>query len=428
MIPLADPTVSLEALRAWMREKTILAALESFYLQLGTVFRINLPGFKPVMVVGPEAARFVLVDEKDQFLWRCEGDPVTLLLRQGVLVIDGEPHDAIRGVMNPALHRKMIPTYVTSFWRRTDEITRGWSAQKQVDILVEMRKIALLILMDTLYGVDFRGELAALWAPIMKSIQYISPGLWMLWRGVPRPGYQRKLRVLDVYLYEMIHRRRENLSETDDLLGMLVANPNLSEGMIRDQLLTMLIAGHDTSTALLSWVLYLLGKHPNALKKAREEVDMVLGDGVPQWEQLSQLVYLGYVIDEALRMYPPIHLGSRIAAADLVFQGYNIPKGTRVLYSIYLTHHMEAYWPEPHVFRPERFAEQRPIPYTYLPFGGGRRNCIGSYFAQIESRVVLARILQQFDLKLLPQNLHPHMGATLEPRPGVKMAVTPRSV
>ncbi len=424
MIPVTDANVSLTALKAWIREKTILAALESFHQQLGNVFQINLSGFKPVMLVGPAAARFVLVSEKEYLLWRCETDPVTALLRQGVLVTDGELHDSIRGEMSPSLHRKMIETYVASYVQRTDEITACWQAEKAVDMLVEMRKIALLILMDTLYGVDFSGELKKLWTPILKSIAYISPGLWMVWRGVPRAG--RQLRILDDYLYQMIRHRRQ--FPADDLLGILTANPNLSDGFIRDQLLTLLIAGHDTSTVLLVWVLFLLGKHPEVLQKAQAEVDAVLQGKIPQWEHLPKLGYLGQVIDETLRLYPPIHLGSRIAAADLEFQGYPIPKGTRVLYSIYLTHRMPEYWPEPHTFLPERFDGFRPEPYTYLPFGGGRRNCMGAYFAQMESKVVLARILQQFDLRLLPQKIHPHMGATLEPRPGVKMAVTPRWV
>lgn len=424
MIPVTDANVSLTALKVWMREKTILAALESFHHQLGTIFQMNLPGFKPVMLVGPEAARFVLVNEKEHLRWRCETDPVTALLRQGVLVIDGELHDSIRGEMTPALHRKMIETYVASYVRRTDEIITCWQARKPVDMLVEMRKIALLILMDTLYGIDFSGDLKKLWTPILKSIAYISPGIWML--GVPRFSYQRHLRILDEYLYQIIRHRRQFPSE--DLLGILTANPALNDGFIRDQLLTLLIAGHDTSTALLTWVLFLLGKHPEALQKAQAEVDAVLQGEIPRWEHLPGLVYLGQVIDETLRLYPPIHLGSRIAAADLEFQGYRIPEGTRVLYSIYLTHRMAEYWPEPHRFWPERFAGFRPEPYTYLPFGGGRRNCMGAYFAQIESKVVLARILQQFDLRLLPQKIHSHMGATLEPRPGVKMVVTPRGI
>jgi cytochrome P450 len=139
---------------------------------------------------------------------------------------------------------------------------------------------------------------------------------------------------------------------------------------------------------------------------------------------LSRLGYLDQVLKETLRLYPPIHLGSRIAATDLEFRSFPIPAGTRVLYSIYLTHRDEKQWHHPAAFIPERFspelARQR-HPYTFLPFGGGPRNCIGMAFAQVEVKVVLARILQKFDLEFTGHAVRLHMGATLEPRPGVRI-------
>jgi cytochrome P450 len=236
---------------------------------------------------------------------------------------------------------------------------------------------------------------------------------------------------MDETLYRLIALRRKVGGGGQDLLGLLVSTPGMEDGLIRDQLLTMLIAGHDTSTALLGWALYLLGKHPEAMEKATAEADAVLGTDPPTIESVACLDYLEKVMLEALRLYPPIHLGQRRAAQDLEFQGYRIPAGQRVVYSIYLTHRMPLYWPEPARFDPERFspenARQRPH-YTYLPFGGGPRNCIGLAFAQVEVKVVLARLLQRFELRLEPRKIHPHMGATLEPRPGVWMTVRERGL
>jgi cytochrome P450 len=133
------------------------------------------------------------------------------------------------------------------------------------------------------------------------------------------------------------------------------------------------------------------------------------------------------VMDEALRLYPPIHLGSRVAAVNLEYDSYPIAAGTRVMYSIYLTQRLPEFWPEPDMFRPERFGPDapRPQPYTYLPFGGGPRNCIGAAYAGVEVKVVMARVLQRFNLQLQPgARIHAHMGATLEPRPGVPMIVS----
>jgi cytochrome P450 len=205
----------------------------------------------------------------------------------------------------------------------------------------------------------------------------------------------------------------------------------MSDSLIRDQLLTMLIAGHDTSTAMLSWTLYLLGRYPDAMQKLQAEVDEILADDEPNQENMENLPYLDQVIKETLRLYPPIHVSNRRASEDLVVNGYEVPQGTRVMYSIYLSHRDPKYWPEAAEFRPERFdlnnREEKQPPFTYLPFGGGPRNCIGAAFAQVEARVVISRLLQQFSLELLEQDVHTHMGATLEPRPGVRMRVTRRN-
>ncbi len=420
-IPQPNNIISLYALQAMLREGTVLSALEVFNQHLGDIFRLSLPSFQTVMLAGPEAARFVLVSARDDLRWRSKGDPVTNLLRNGVLVIDGDEHDAVRRTMNPALHGRMFASHIEAFCRGTDQIIDTWRHDQPVDMLDEMRKIALLVLLETLYKVDFRPDMERLWQAVLKTLRYISPGLWLIWRGIPRPGYTQALHQMDVYLYEIIRLRRLQGSEGDDLLGLLIQS-GADDNLIRDQLLTMLIAGHDTSTALLSWTLYLLGKHPNSLEKVQTEVDRIMGSSEPTYEKANQLPYLNQVINEALRLYPPIHLGSRIAAVDLEWQNYIIPAGTRVMYSIYLTHRQAAYWPNPHRFEPERFApENKHQPYTFLPFGGGPRNCIGAAYAQIEAKIVLARLLQRCDLALLPQRITPKMGATLEPKPGIRM-------
>jgi cytochrome P450 len=163
------------------------------------------------------------------------------------------------------------------------------------------------------------------------------------------------------------------------------------------------------------------------LQRAVDEVDQVMGIDLPSLEHMDQLQYLGQVIDETLRIYPPIHIGNRHLAEDLDFQGYRLPAGRRLMYSIYATHHDEKHWNNPEQFDPDRFAPGvKPQPYTFVPFGGGPRNCIGAAFAQVEAKVVLARILQRFKLRLLQEDFRVYMGATLEPRPGVLMQVSPR--
>ena len=427
-IPAPAGDAALKALQSLIRERHVLSALESIHLSLGDVFQLPLPGFKAVMLVGPEANRLVLVEERDQLRWRTEGDPVTHLLRHGVLVEDGESHDNLRRELNPALHRKMIDGYVESMLRGTDQVLAQWQEGAHVDMLVEMRKVALLILTDTLFKEDFTPHLKPMWDSIIRNIQYISPGLWLVWPGVPRLGYRRALQQMDHYLYQLIAARRANLGEPSDLLGGLIET-GMSDDLIRDQLLTMLIAGHDTSTALLAWALYMIAIHPDVQMRVREEVDRVLGLREPTIADVGQLGYLDQVIKETLRLYPPIHLGSRLAATDIEFQDFHFPAGTRILYSIYLSHRHPTFWPDPHRFDPARFSSERVRerpPYVYLPFGGGPRNCIGVAFAQVEAKVVLARILQRYSLRFTGGHVRPRMGATLEPHPGVRIAVNRR--
>jgi len=423
IIPAPTGLAGLHALQQMWRERSVLGALTVFNRELGNIFRLSLPGFDAVMVVGSEAARFVLVSGRNDFRWRMEGDPVTMLLRHGVLVEDGDSHDQIRRTLNPALHKQMLQTYVEAMWRGTDQVMSRWSDGAAINMLPEMRRIALLVLLDTLFKVDFSPDMDRLWQAILKTIGYISPGVWMFSSRIPRPGYADSLRQMDDYLYQMIRLRRTHLGEPTDLLGLLISDPNMDDHLIRDQLLTMLIAGHDTSTALLSWTLYLLGKHPEVMQRAQAEVRAVLGDQPPTLDHLRSLPLLDQIINESLRLYPPIHLGSRRAAQDLEFNGYPIPAGTRVMYSIYVTHRMPEYWDAPDEFRPQRFTPDapKPAPYTYLPFGGGPRNCIGAAYAQVEAKVILARILQRRMLTLSPRRVHAYMGATLEPRPGVFM-------
>jgi cytochrome P450 len=421
-VPSPPPPIGLRALRGIWQRRSVMGALEAFHQDMGDVFHLPLFTFNPVMLVGPEASRFLLITARDDVRWRLEGEPITRLLRHGVLVEDNDSHDRIRRAMNPALHRQMLQEHVTAMSHCIDAVIATWQPNTTYDMLVEMRKAALLILADTLFGVDFTPELQRLWRGVMRAVKYISPGFWVVYKPLARFGYNRELHKIDTYLYRIIAERRQTPGTGHDLLSVLI-DSGMDDELIRDQLMTMIIAGHDTSTASLAWTLYLLGKHPDALRQAQAEVHDVIGHhDTPTFESINRMPYLKHVFNESLRLYPPIHLGSRIAAVDLEFDGFYIPAETRVLYSIYLTQRHPDYWDNPNDFMPERFEAKHP-PYTFLPFGGGPRNCIGAAFAQIEGKVVLARLLQKLDFTLMNKRVRPYMGATLEPRPGVMMQV-----
>jgi cytochrome P450 len=320
-----------------------------------------------------------------------------------------------------------LPEYTSRFIFHTDNVTAAWKDGDTVDMLIESRKIALLIIMDTLFGIDARDDFPRIWNPILKAIQYISPGAWILWRKIPRWGYRKSLKELDDYLYQIISDRRRQTADAgvrenppsavcgQDLLQHLI-DANLPDDLIRDQMLTMLIAGHDTSTALLAWTFALLGQHPDIHQRVVNEVDT-----------LEKSPLLDQVIKESLRLYPPIHIGNRRLAKEMDFNGNKVPVGERLFYSIYLTHRDPEVWENADAFCPERFAHGRKTPpMSYVPFGGGPRACIGGAFGQAEARVVMAHLLRTFTFEFTNHKIHPHMGATLEPRPGVRMKVTKR--
>lgn len=419
-----DPETGRQALAAILKQRSPLGAMSVLYARIGRLFQIPMRSFHPFVVGGPEANRKLLVTERGKLRWRTP-DPVTELLRRGVLVTDGEEHDHYRRLMEPPLHPGSLPRYTRMMLAHTDRVSSTWEAGAAVDMLVESRRIALLIVMDALFSVDAWDDLPHIWRPVLKAIEYISPGAWIIWRRLPRPGYKQYLAVLDDYLYGIIRGRRVGASKQDLLQHLLDAG--LDDDRIRDQMLTMLIAGHDTSTALLAWTFYLLGSDSKVFSRLVHELDDALAGEPPDSPSGWQPQLLDQVIKESLRLYPPIHTGNRMVDEGMDFGGQCVPAGERMFYSIYLTHRDAEYWQNPDRFEPERFTGGRKTPpFAYVPFGGGPRACIGAAFGQAEARLVLARLLQTHHFELLETKVHAHMGATLEPRPGVFMRVTKR--
>ncbi|MFZ5858032.1 MAG: cytochrome P450 [Chloroflexota bacterium] len=437
MKPSITPELGRAAMSALFKERSPLGPLKVMAKYVGRFFQIPLPGFRPYVVFGPEANRKVLITEREKLLWR-NTDPVTDLLRRGVLIVDGDEHDKYRALMEPPLHPSQLPQFTEMMIRQTDRVTSTWKAGEAVDMLVEGRKIALLIIMETLFSKDVWDDLPRIWHPTLKAIEFISPGAWIFWRRMPRPGFKKSLRLLDNYLLQIISERRAGtqvntytsthgdaasanltpnsqlLTRKPDLLQHLI-DAGLSDDVIRDQMLTMMIAGHDTSTALLAWTFALLGQHPDVHARLAEEVTT-----------LEKSPLLDQVIKESLRLYPPIHIGNRRVAEEIHFDEGSVPAGERMFYSIYLTHRDPSIWENADSFCPERFSRGRATPpMSYVPFGGGPRACIGAAFGQAEARVVIAHLLRTFRFEPLnADRIRPYMGATLEPRPGVMMRVT----
>jgi cytochrome P450 len=241
---------------------------------------------------------------------------------------------------------------------------------------------------------------------------------------------------VDDLLYGIIRDRRASSEEYDDLMAMLLAarDEATGEGMddkqLRDEIITIFGAGHDTTANALSWVWYLLSMHPEVLKQLQDEVDTVLGDRSPTAADLPNLPYTLQVFEEAMRLYPPSPAVPREALEQTTIGGYHVPDGAKVLLNIISIHRNPAFWPEPDKFKPERFApgvNEKRHRFAFMPFGGGPRQCIGNNFALMEGHLLLALMAQHVELKLVPgQDVKREIAITMRPRHGLQVTYHPR--
>ncbi len=234
-------------------------------------------------------------------------------------------------------------------------------------------------------------------------------------------------------VYRIIAERQASGRSANDLLSMLLDAEDAETGermtpqQVRDEMMTIFLAGHETTATTLAWACYLLAQHPDVERKLRDELDAVLGGRIPTTQDLPRLTYTRMVIDEVLRLYPAAWMFGRRLLADDELCGYHIPAGTKITISPYITHRFPSLWEQPEVFDPQRFAPERPVArprFAYYPFAGGPRVCIGNTFALMEGQLILAMIYQTFRLRLLPGHpVRPKPTATLQPHPGVWMTL-----
>ena len=246
---------------------------------------------------------------------------------------------------------------------------------------------------------------------------------------------KRDGKILDDLIYGLIAERQASGNNTGDLLSMLLfaRDEETGEGMdvkqLRDECMTLFIAGHETTANALSWALYLLAQHPDEWHKLQAEADRVLGQVRPTFEHLKALTYTDWVVKEAMRLYPPAYITSRLVNEDVQIGGQLMKRGEIIMMSQYLMHHHPAYWEQPEAFIPQRFETDRGIKEGYFPFGGGVRVCIGNHFAMMEAILILARIAQTYDLVLIPnQHITPHPAITLRPEPDIQLRLVTRQV
>ncbi|MCB0635477.1 MAG: cytochrome P450 [Lewinella sp.] len=376
-----------------------------------------------------------------------QADQLALYLGKGLLTNDGEDWLRQRRLIQPGFHRDRLAALPDLMLAVIDEevdyLSRAARTGEPIDVYQRMLHTAFRIVARTLFSEDIADEdLARLGALITRLQEFVILPMrlplvrpFLRWFGI-QGHYQNLSRQAFSLLDELIDRRRESGHRRDDLLQMLLdaryedTGEPMAPQRLLEELVILFVAGHETSANALSWTFYLLGEHPEHLAELRREWQTVLGEKRPSFADLRSLTYTTQVIEESMRLYPPAWITDRVALADDATEAFPIPAGTLVAPYIYGLHHHPDLWPEPEVFRPERFtaaAKKERHPYAYIPFGGGPRLCIGASFAMMEMQLVLVEVLRRFDLVLAPgAEVVPKALVTLRPRHGLPMILRER--
>ncbi|MGB7587985.1 MAG: cytochrome P450 [Solirubrobacterales bacterium] len=420
-----------------------LPILLSLYERFGPIFSVRILHHPVVFMLGPEANQFITVSHPENFHWRESsfGDLIPLL-GDGLLTIDDAYHDRAREIMMPAFHREQIAAAVDVMSAESEREMEGLRQGEVIDIYDWMRGLAMRIAMRALLGLDpddaGKGSDAAEHFERALSFYGIDFHLRLL-RG-PRSPWSKMVAsrsVLDRIVYgEIADRRAHPDTGKTDILSLLLsveddAGNGFSDKEVRDQVMTLMFAGHDTSTSTLTFMMYELARHPDVTARLQEEQDSVLNGASPTIDQLErEMPYLNMVLDEVLRLYPPAWIGPRRAVRDFTFGGYGVSKGAYVNYSSWASHRIPEVFPEPEAFIPERFTPERKAALprgAYVPFGAGQRICIGKRFGQTEVKLVATMLLQRLRLSALPgRTMSVRQMPTLSPVGGLEMRVTER--
>jgi cytochrome P450 len=405
-----------------------------------------------VLFHDPADIREVLIDKAASFGKDRTQKRMKILLGEGLITSDGEAHKRARRIAAPAFHRQRIQRYAGQIVALSHGLSQQWEPGQPLNIAAEMMRLALRITARTLFDTEVTAEIHDLNDQVnivMDLYNYLiaMPRAELLLNS-PLPGMRRfrhaKAR-LDAVVDSMIQSRRTEANasggfeQRGDLLSMLLASRDdqaegdglkLNAEELRDQVLTLFLAGYETVANAMAWTWMLLGQNPAAEARLHDELDAVLAGRLPTLEDLPRLEYSAMVLSESMRLYPPAWAMGREALEDVSIGPYRLRKGSMVFFSQYIVHRDPRFFPHPERFWPERFTTEakaaRPR-FSYFPFGGGGRQCIGESFAWMEASLALATIAQRWRLALVPgQTIEPQPKITLRPKNGIRVIAVPR--
>jgi cytochrome P450 len=408
----------------------------------GDFFRIRMGPRDVLCMVHPDAVEHVLVTRRENYVKGMTYRQLRVLTGDGLVTLEGEVWRKRRRIAQPAFHKESIRALVATMARVTGDVLAALRAQHPrgatVDAYPEMLKLTLDIVGETLFGERLGDRSNASARAFTHALEVLSnrgnmPIVIPL--AIPTPGnvrLKRALATVDELVFSIIRRARA-AGKQPTLMSMLIESRDvetgdaLADAELRNEVITLVFAGHETTALLMTWGFTLLGDRPDVVERMRAEVRAVLGDRAPTAEDLPRLVYVRQVIDEILRLRSPVWALGRDVVADDSIGGVRVHAGETVLPLTYLTHRHPEFWDAPDVFDPDRFAPERPRPksFAYYPFSVGPRTCIGNIFALSEAQVIFAMLLQRADFRLVSRAPVPmRLLMTLRPGAPVPVALT----
>ena len=421
-----------------------LAFFENLARQYGDVAHVYLGGEHLFLLNHPRFVRDVLVTHQHNFRKGRGLERAKRLLGEGLLTSEGAMHVRQRRLMQPAFHRDRIAGYATVMTEYAERIQRPWQDGATLDLSQEMMRLTLGIVGKTLFDQDVESqarEVGSALNDVMESFWMQMLPFYNTLERLPIPALRRARTArdrLDAIVYQMIAERRRSPSDRGDLLSMLLMaqdeegdHRGMTDLQVRDEALTIFLAGHETTANALAWTWHLLSGAPEVAERLHDEVDRVLNGRLPTLADLPRLGYVEQVVTESMRLYPPAWLIGRRAIDEYPIDGYVAPPRAIVVLSPYLLHRDARFFPEPERFRPDRWTPEFKAslpPFAYFPFGGGARRCIGESFAWMELVLVVSTIAQRWSLALVPGHpVVPQPVVTLRLKHGLKMVARRRT-
>ncbi len=409
----------------------------------GGIVKLKLGYDLAFLVSEPEFLKYVYLDHHKNFTKQTKAWKLfRLIFGEGLLTSEGELWRQQRRLMQPSFHRERIASLVKVMVNASAEMLKTWEEKNQVDVSAEMMRLTLRIVGETLLGINMsdQADVVAKTLPILldQTIHQITKvvGLPLSFPSPRNLRFRKALKDMRGIGAKVIEERRHHPEKNADLLSMLMeardeeTGEKMSEEQLLDEVMTLFLAGHETTANALTWTCYLLSQHPDVEKKVREEVEHILRGHSPRFEDLPKLSYLERVIKESLRLYPPVWFMGRLVMEDDEIGGYFVPAKSMIFLSPYITHHSRHLWEEPERFDPDRFLPERfsqKHRFAYTPFGAGPRQCIGNGFALMEAQVILAMMLQKYRFQLVPgHRVEMDPIITLRAKYGMKMNLEKR--